>query len=445
MSARAGHHFWRMSQGKVAEGVFALHKPTGITSAGVIRELQRNFDSSNLFQPLLDAQRAAVERESHNQQRKRRNKKISVKTGHGGTLDPMATGVLTIGIGKGTKVLQSFIDSTKTYDAIVLFGAQTDTYDREGKILKRGPYDHITKEMVEKALSQYRGKIMQLPPLYSALKMNGKPLYEYAREGKELPREIQKRAVEVKELEMLEFMPGGTHEHKLPTEEAGSAEVDVAERLWKLEREQEVTNDGSATSPTAKKRKVDESQDDLVTEPQGAKRRGSISAEDESVKMSGALSTGKAGAGSQATDAPQVGPPAARLRMTVTSGFYVRSLCHDLGESVGSQAIMAELVRTRQGQFELGKNVLEYEDLAKGEDVWGPQVSKMLDEWSGEYRPFAGSNAESNNVESNNAPEQKPVAPTEPAVAPAEATEEKPAAPTEPVVDSEETAKAEVV
>ncbi|ELR02319.1 hypothetical protein VC83_01413 [Pseudogymnoascus destructans] len=445
MSARAGHHFWRMTQGKIAEGVFALHKPTGITSAGVIRELQRNFDSSDLFQPLLDAQRAAIEKESHNQQRKRRNKKISVKTGHGGTLDPMATGVLTIGIGKGTKVLQSFIDSTKTYDTVVLFGAQTDTYDREGKILKRGPYGHITKDMVEKALSQYRGKIMQLPPLYSALKMNGKPLYEYAREGKELPREIQKRAVEVKELEMLEFMPGGTHEHKLPTEEAGSAEVDVAERLWKLEREQETTTDGSATSPSAEKRKVDERKDDLVTEPQGTKRRrGSISAESEPVKMSGALSTEQAGAESKAADAPQVGPPAVRLRMTVTSGFYVRSLCHDLGEAVGSQAIMAELVRTRQGQFELGKNVLEYEDLAKGEEVWGPQVSKMLDKWSGEYRPFAGSNAES-----NIATEQKPVAPIEPAAAPAEAakeaTEKKPAASIEPTVDSVETAKAEAL
>ncbi|OBT59135.1 hypothetical protein VE04_01009 [Pseudogymnoascus sp. 24MN13] len=414
-----------MSQGKIAEGVFALHKPTGITSAGVIRELQRNFDSSNLFQPLLDAQRAAIEKESHNQKRKRRNKKISVKTGHGGTLDPMATGVLTIGIGKGTKVLQSFIDSTKTYDTVVLFGAQTDTYDREGKILKRGPYGHITKEIVEKALSQYRGKIMQLPPLYSALKMNGKPLYEYAREGKELPREIQKRAVEVKELEMLEFMPGGTHVHNLPTEEAGLAEVDVAERLWKLEREQDDYYRWLRNFTIREKAK-----------------------EGESVKMSGALPAEQAGAESQSADAPQVGPPAVRLRMTVTSGFYVRSLCHDLGEAVGSQAIMAELVRTRQGQFELGKNVLEYEDLAKGEEVWGPQVSKMLDEWSGEYRPFAGSNAES-----NIATEQKPVAPTElaaapaaaPAVAPVEAAEEKPAASTEPTVDSVETAKAEAV
>jgi tRNA pseudouridine55 synthase len=75
------------------------------------------------------------------------------------------------------------------------------------------------------------------------------------------------------------------------------------------------------------------------------------------------------------------GPPAIRLRMTVTSGFYVRSLCHDLGAAVGSAALMAELERTRQGEFELGKNVLEYDDLEKGEQVWAPKVEAMLDEW----------------------------------------------------------------
>lgn len=407
----------------------ALHKPTGITSAGAIRELQKHFDSSKLFQPWIETQKATVERESHNQQRKRKSKKISVKTGHGGTLDPMATGVLTIGIGKGTKVLQSFIECTKTYDAVILFGAQTDTYDREGKILKRGPYKHITKEMVEKALEQYRGKIMQLPPLYSALKMNGKPLYEYAREGKELPREIQKRAVEVKELELLEFMEGGTHAHKLPTEEAGSAEVDVAERLWKLEKEQEKTSDDAEVPLAARKRKLDEEQDDQVSETPAMKRRASLSAE-PGAKMSGALPSESTEADTMA-DVPDAGPPAARLRMTVTSGFYVRSLCHDLGEVVGSQAIMAELVRTRQGQFELGKNVLEYEDLAKGEDVWGPKVEKMLDEWSGDYRPFAGSGAESNGAATATS-----AVVTEPVVASKETSE--PEAVVEPVAAGQE-------
>lgn len=67
--------------------------------------------------------------------------------------------------------------------------------------------------------------------------------------------------------------------------------------------------------------------------------------------------------------------------MTVTSGFYVRSLCHDLGPAVGSLATMANLVRTRQGEFELGKNVFNYQDLEKGEDHWAPQIQQMLDNW----------------------------------------------------------------
>jgi len=67
--------------------------------------------------------------------------------------------------------------------------------------------------------------------------------------------------------------------------------------------------------------------------------------------------------------------------MTVSSGFYVRSLCHDLGAELKSLAFMASLARTRQSEFELGKNVLEYDDLALGEDVWGPKVTSMLEQW----------------------------------------------------------------
>ena len=89
------------------------------------------------------------------------------------------------------------------------------------------------------------------------------------------------------------------------------------------------------------------------------------------------------GSSQQTSFPPDKGPPAVKLRMTVTSGFYVRSLSHDLGEAVGSLACMSELVRTRQGDFEMGRNVMEYEELDKGEDVWGPQVEKLLEEWEG--------------------------------------------------------------
>jgi tRNA pseudouridine55 synthase len=367
----------------------AIHKPTGISSAQVLRDCQKQFNPSKLFAPWIEAEKKERLRVNHNQRNRRRDKNVQVKIGHGGTLDPLATGVLIAGIGKGTKVLQTFLECTKQYETVVLFGASTDTYDRVGKILKKGPYAHVTKEMVEKTLEPFRGKIMQRPPLYSALKMNGKPLYEYAREGKEIPKKIEKRPVEVVELELVEFMPGGTHEHKWPTEEAGQAEKDVAEKVHQIEKEDgAVPVVASEDDVNSSKRKREEEGDDMVSDRPAAK----IKTDDQDGQdptMSGAVLEESA---SGETTQKEVGPPAARIRMTVTSGFYVRSLCQDLGEAVGSEAMMAELVRTRQGQFELGKNVLEYSDLEAGEEVWGPKVEAMLDTWGKEYKPFADPN-----------------------------------------------------
>lgn len=251
--------------------------------------------------------------------------------------------------------------------------------------------------------------------------MNGKPLYEYAREGKAIPREIEKRAVEVLELDLLEWYEGGTHEHKLPSEEAGAPEKQVAEALWKQEKlqdEKEGKESNDAETLAAKKRKHEDDQDGLVTDRPASKRR--LSTQD--ANMSGGLdaldSQGNLNESHEsATESPATGevkqtdtaketkqpepeehPPAAKIRMTVTSGFYVRSLCHDLGEAVGSAANMAELIRSRQGQFELGKNVLAYEDLEKGEKVWGPQVEKMLDDWPSGSKAVASSPAKIQSV-----------------------------------------------
>jgi tRNA pseudouridine55 synthase len=319
--------------------------------------------------------------------------------------------------------LQKFLDCTKTYEAVVLFGASTDTYDRTGRVLKRAPYTHLVKETVEEALAQFRGKFMQLPPLYSALKMNGKPLYEYAREGREIPREIERRAVEVLELELLEWMEGGTHEHTLPESEAGKAEKAVAEKLWKQERGVDTTPDSPDVALAAKKRKF-EGQDGFIAEHPPSKRRASIttSQQEEEVIMSGrhnlTQGTQTSTVESEIINLQQFtspshskspGPPAAKLRMIVTSGFYVRSLCHDLGEAVGSAALMAELTRTRQGEFELGKNVLDYTDLEKGEEVWGPKVEAMLDKWAGEYRPFVAEGVGEGGVDRNTATKDEKV------------------------------------
>jgi tRNA pseudouridine55 synthase len=354
---------------------------------------------------LIQAEYSKRDRERPNQQQRRKSREVKVKIGHGGTLDPLATGVLIAGIGSGTKSLQDFLLCTKTYETVVLFGTSTDSYDRVGKVLRKAPHEHITKEMVEEALGRYRGKFQQLPPLFSALKMNGKPLYEYAREGKPIPREIEKRPVEVLELEMLEWMEGGTHNHKAPTEEAGHAEIIVAKQLWKQEGvlpASKTEGEEVLESFENKKRKLDQNQDDLVLEKPASKRRqASPSQEALSATMSGGLgveapeTAPKPTSDEETAKPPSKGPPAVRLRMTVTSGFYVRSLCHDLGAAIGSAAIMAELERTRQGDFEVGKNVLEYGDMDKGEEVWGPKVEAMLDEWhDNKYRSRRGEKVE---------------------------------------------------
>lgn len=155
-----------------------------------------------------------------------------MKIGHGGTLDPLATGVLIAGVGRGTKHLQGFLDSTKTYETVVLFGAETDTYDRVGKIVRKAPYEHITREMVETALQRnFSGKIMQMPPIFSALRINGKKLYEYAREGKEPPTEIRPRPVEVKDIRILEWFDPGNHGFAWPKAELVGEEKAMAAKM----------------------------------------------------------------------------------------------------------------------------------------------------------------------------------------------------------------------
>ncbi|KAI0157689.1 pseudouridine synthase [Xylariaceae sp. FL1272] len=404
----------------IMDGVFAINKPVGMSSAQVIRDVQHHFNPSALFKPMIDNEIAMREQESNRSRKKRRFGDIRVKMGHGGTLDPLASGVLVLGVGKGTKQLQGFIDCTKSYETVVLFGASTDTYDRVGKILKKTGYDHITRPMVEEALNGFRGTFQQVPPLYSALKMEGKPLYEYAREGKPIPREIATREVTVTELEMVEWYEPGTHNHRWPAEEATTFERSFAEQVWKVEKDQttnpKLTPEEEEADSKARdehenfKRKADESVDALVYD-RSSKRKKKNNNHREPPMMSGALGTmpPQPGKGSslipEAPDADtpppwsDKGPPAARIRMTVTSGFYVRSFCHDLGTKVASSACMAELCRSRQRDFVLGStDCLEYSDLAKGEEVWGPRVQKMISRWKSQnpQNPQAANRAKMN-------------------------------------------------
>ncbi len=109
------------------------------------------------------------------------------KAGHTGTLDPLATGVLPICFGEATKFAQHLTDENKTYIATVKFGVTTTTGDKEGDVLNQVDCQ-VTREEIDRVLPQFMGEITQVPPMYSALKVNGKPLYEYARDGVELER-----------------------------------------------------------------------------------------------------------------------------------------------------------------------------------------------------------------------------------------------------------------
>ncbi|SHJ90851.1 tRNA pseudouridine(55) synthase TruB [Paramaledivibacter caminithermalis] len=119
-------------------------------------------------------------------------KKINLKkVGHTGTLDPMATGVLPICIGKATKVIQYMENDTKVYRAELTLGAVTDTQDKWGNIISQNNTNVSKKEILE-AFNSFEGEIFQIPPMYSALKYKGKKLYELAREGKEIKREARR-------------------------------------------------------------------------------------------------------------------------------------------------------------------------------------------------------------------------------------------------------------
>ncbi|HYF83003.1 MAG TPA: tRNA pseudouridine(55) synthase TruB [Clostridia bacterium] len=125
------------------------------------------------------------------------------KVGHTGTLDPEAAGVLPICIGKATKVVQYITDKQKRYRANIKFGIVTDTYDSYGKIISESGQVSIEQKMLEEVLKSFTGTINQKPPIYSALKVKGKKLYEYAREGKEV--EIEERPVNIYELKLVDM------------------------------------------------------------------------------------------------------------------------------------------------------------------------------------------------------------------------------------------------
>ncbi len=125
------------------------------------------------------------------------------KIGHTGTLDPDAEGVLPVALGKATRLVDMITDKEKTYEAVMRLGVVTDTQDMSGTVLSQAAELHVTEEELRAAIESFAGDYMQVPPMYSALKVNGKKLYELAREGKTVER--KPRPVHFYEIEILEI------------------------------------------------------------------------------------------------------------------------------------------------------------------------------------------------------------------------------------------------
>ena len=132
----------------------------------------------------------------------RARKLLGTKTGHTGTLDPLATGVLPLLLGKATRLMRFYTNHDKVYEAEIKLGETTDTCDRGGQIISTEPVPRLDSAAIEKVLSKFRGEIQQVPPMYSALKVDGERLYKAARRGE--VKERQPRTIEVHSLDLLD-------------------------------------------------------------------------------------------------------------------------------------------------------------------------------------------------------------------------------------------------
>ncbi|KAK4946723.1 pseudouridine synthase pus4 [Elasticomyces elasticus] len=356
--------------GKAFEGVFAVSKPPHLSSAQVLRDLQHKFAESKTFAPLLQKTRSAQEEQERYQRKRRKRDGDQVfKMGHGGTLDPLATGILIVGIGRGTKHLSDFLACKKTYETVVLFGKNTDTYDVMGKVVAEAPTKHITEGLVEKQMEKFRGKHKQIPPIYSAIKIDGMKLYDYARSGKALPRQLESREVEISNCALLEYYGPGQHDFRWPAEQASDDEKAVAKRLM----------DGAEATKKSLAESEEAPPDKDAKRPGSPKNINNIPHQDKAALHTHHLPT---------QESSPANAPAASIRLTVSSGFYVRSFAYDLGVACGSYGTMAALVRSQQADFTISEpapdgmaTALTYEDLEAGEDIWGPKVSAVLEKW----------------------------------------------------------------
>ena len=153
------------------DGVIIINKSKGITSSAVVQKVRKTLGTKQV--------------------------------GHCGTLDPLAIGVLPILVGQGTKISKYLVEHNKTYIATIKLGEKTETADSEGKVVEEKSIPILNENKIKDVLTSFIGKQMQVPPIYSAIKKDGKKLYEYARSGEQV--EIEPREIELFDIELIEY------------------------------------------------------------------------------------------------------------------------------------------------------------------------------------------------------------------------------------------------
>lgn len=335
-------------------GILAIEKPSGLSSSKFLDKLQSVFSNSVVFEKDLQAAKELklsqlkLDTKWTEQRIANKVKNLKLKMGHGGTLDPLASGVMIVGLGLGTKKLQYYLTGcNKTYKTKALLGISTTTGDSEGEIITKNPVDHVTKEMVLNTAEKFVGDIKQTPPIFSALKMNGKPLYDYAREGIPLPKAIKPREVKVFGIDVHE-------------EDSLSTDHEFVKLESQLDENGVPKEHQLANNPTL-------NDSPLYFSREYLEKSGT---EEETKVIPKAFAEGE--------QLPEK-LPMIHLTCDVSSGTYIRSLISDYGRALETSAYMVELIRSRQSAWELNKNVFKMEDFTDRDPrVWGPVLEKVF-------------------------------------------------------------------
>ena len=286
--------------------------------------------------------------------------KKNLKVGHAGTLDPLATGVLLVCIGKATKLAETLQSHDKEYIAGVTFGATTPSYDLEKEIDRFFPHEHITEEGIQAALPSFIGEQDQVAPLFSAKSVDGVRAYELARklyketgENPEVPptetgatetassdfdaaaeRLLRVSRIHISELELLSFTANNTNGHT-DCNTSGSSSLAVGE--WKTVCEDRATRGTEAGGPRS----------GGVSEANVRASVSTLPASESEPKVY----TNSASSRINVTDNSALGLPRASIRMACSKGTYVRAFARDLGEALGTGAHLDSLQRSRSGIF----------------------------------------------------------------------------------------------